>query len=81
MVREIKEELGIQLEKIVLITSFVDPEDGVERHIFKTEINLDIVTLRSQQKEGDDLKFFSLEEIKQLPIMTGARLRMLANLF
>ena len=81
MSREIMEELGIRLEKPALVTNFVDPEDQGERYLFKMVLDIDIKTLRSQQQEGDDLRYFSFEEIKRLPIMTDARLEILSNFF
>jgi mutator protein MutT len=81
MAREMMEELGIRFEKTELVASFIDPEDHVERYIFKAEINLNAKILKLQQKEGDDLAFFSVDEIKRLPMMTNTRLRILSNLF
>lgn len=81
MSREIMEELGIRLEKPALVINFVDPEDQGERYLFKMALDLDVKTLRSQQQEGDDLRYFSFEEIKRLPIMTDARLEILSNFF
>jgi 8-oxo-dGTP diphosphatase len=79
--RELKEELDIEVQTLQVIGNFIDPEDLVERYAFMARIDFDVATLKARQTEGDDLKFFSLEEIKNLPFMTPTRIRLLKQLF
>jgi len=78
--REAKEELGLILKNPVFLGSIVDPGDPAERFFFKEYIDMDETALRVGQKEGDDVKFFSLEETKQFPVMTDARWNLLLSL-
>jgi 8-oxo-dGTP pyrophosphatase MutT (NUDIX family) len=78
--REIKEELGLSLENLYFITSILDDEDKIERYIFKSFLDIDVGVLKSQQREGDDLAFFPFEELKELPMMTDSRLKILEKL-
>jgi 8-oxo-dGTP diphosphatase len=73
VVRETKEELGLVLKNPIFLGTVVDLGDPTERYFFKEELDVDEIILKAGQKEGDDLKFFSLEEAKQFPVMTEAR--------
>ena len=77
IVRETEEELGIHLEHPIFLGSIDNPENNTKEFIFKAVLDIDEATLRAQQKEGDDLKFFSIDELKQLPVMTEARSKLL----
>lgn len=77
VIREAKEELGLRITEIELITHIPDQEANVDRYFFKVVIDLDVESLKSQQKEGDTLGFFSTAEIKRLPIITDAHLESL----
>lgn len=66
--RELKEELGIQVENLEFFKKYnLERERGTYvQFVFTASIDKPIQTLREQQKEGDDLAFFSAEEVKNL---------------
>ena len=66
--RELKEELGIELTNLEFFKKYdLKREKGIyEQFIFTASLNCSIQTLKKQQKEGDDLAFFTYKEIKNL---------------
>ena len=66
--RELGEELQVSVANLTFFTKTFDTEKELERHYFSTALDVDIDTLKNQQQEGDDIGFFSLEEMKSLKI-------------
>ncbi len=66
--REFKEELQVSVSDLNFFTKTFDVEKELERHYFSMACDIDIGILRNQQQEGDDIGYFSLEEMKSLKI-------------
>lgn len=68
LIREAKEELGLEISDIRLFKRYeIEEENGIhERHVFLLPISLNTDQLQSQQKEGAGLGFFSIEKIRDL---------------
>ncbi len=66
MVIEIKEELGIDVNKedLVLFETIKTEDDFVDLYYLKKDINLD--NIKKQEEEVDSVKWFSIKEIKNL---------------
>lgn len=66
--REAKEELELEIKEIKLFKRYeIKEENGVyERFAYLLPTSLSARQLREQQKEGDDLDFFTIEEAKKL---------------
>lgn len=67
--RELKEELGIEIEDLKFFKKYdINRADGAIyiQFVFTAPIDQSIQTLKKQQKEGDDLSFFTSEEIEDL---------------
>ncbi len=67
--RELKEELGIKVEDLKFFKKYdISRADGAIyiQFVFTAPINQSIQILKKQQKEGDDLAFFTAEEIENL---------------
>ena len=67
--RELKEELGIKIEDLKFFKKYnINRADGAIyiQFVFTAPVNQSIQTLKKQQKEGDDLAFFTAEEIENL---------------
>jgi 8-oxo-dGTP pyrophosphatase MutT (NUDIX family) len=72
--REAKEELNIDLNGLKFFKRYVAQVEGVgkyEKFVFTAELKHSAEQLRKQQKEGQDLGFFSAAEIKKLKISSG----------
>lgn len=80
--RELLEELGIEISDLEFFKKYnLQREKGVYvQFIFIAHINYAIEDLRKRQKEGDNLGFFSAEEIKTLKMADYTR-EALANYF
>ncbi len=74
--RELFEELQEQAFSLnyYFTRVFKEPWGEVERNFFSLEINISEAQLRSQQQEGDDLAFFSLQELFELDMTDNDRL-------
>jgi mutator protein MutT len=67
--RELKEELGIKVKSLKFFKKYdINRSDGAIyiQFVFTAFINQSIQALKKQQKEGDDLAFFTAEEIENL---------------
>lgn len=67
--REIKEEIGLELINLRFFKKYdLKREKGIYKAFFFTTdpINVSIKKLKSQQTEGQDLRFFNINEIKEL---------------
>jgi 8-oxo-dGTP diphosphatase len=80
--REAKEELGIELRNLKFFRKYDVPvEEGLfGAFIFIAPLNTSIEQLKKNQKEGQGLGLFSLEELKSLKIADHDR-AMLHDLF
>jgi 8-oxo-dGTP diphosphatase len=74
--RELKEELGIELNNLSFFRKYeIKREKGIyEAFFFTAPLTISVEELKKQQKEGQGLGFFSLEEIKDLKIMDLAKM-------
>lgn len=69
MRREIKEELNIDIDPIFFKTYVHEEKWGTtERNIFYANIHRSLDELKSFQQEGDDLGFFSQEEMRSMKL-------------
>lgn len=68
--REVKEELGIELDNFSFFKKFTgsDQYGQFEFFIFTAPLPFSIEQLKKQQKEGQGLGLFSFEEIKNLKL-------------
>lgn len=66
--RELKEELGIKVDNLKFFKKYnLERERGTYvQFVFTASVDKSIQTLREQQREGDDVAFFSTEEVKKL---------------
>ncbi len=76
--REFLEELGVKVDSIAFFRETLDETKGIERHYFSGSVSEDAATLKKQQKEGDDLGFFNLQEMRNLH-MNQAHLEVIAD--
>jgi len=76
--REAKEELGIELGDIRLFGryEFMEPRGFMEEFIYISDVKIPVDSLRKQQKEGDDLGYFSYEETEGMKLLDEDRKRM-----
>ena len=83
VVREAKEELGIELKDLKFFRKFEFHEEGstFEAFIFVAPLLYSVEQLRKQQTEGKDLGLFSFEQTKKLKTSnhTKEMLRVLFN--
>lgn len=77
--REIKEEIGIELVDLRFFKKYeLKRKKGIYKAFFFTApLTISVDKLRNQQKEGQDLGFFSFNEIKNLKVtdLTKAALK------
>lgn len=80
--RELGEELGIKITGLKFFKKYnFERTKGIyEQFVFTAPINHSIQTLKKQQKEGDDLAFFTAEEIENLKTADYTK-RILKNYF
>ena len=66
--REIEEELGIKLESFQFFKKYdlKDIQGDLREYFYIASLNTVVEDLKKNLKEGKDLKYFSLEEIKEL---------------
>lgn len=70
VVREIKEELGLDITPTFVRHQIHDSPSGpVERFVFTAPVTLSEAQLRKQQTEGDGLGIFTIEEIRKLELV------------
>jgi len=77
IVREVKEEIGFDLKDFTKIDERTD-EEGRYRYWYKAHIAKPISELTLN--EGDDMKFFTYEETKEIPLTINTQ-RILKQLF
>lgn len=70
LAREAKEELQIELINPKLFKRYVQMVSSgmIEKYVFIAQTDFESNNLKKQQQEGDDLGFFSYEEIRSLKI-------------
>ena len=70
--RELSEELEIQADNLKFLGHKIDIDKDIERFYLSAWIDLSAEILKKQQHEGDDLGFFSMDEIKSMQKMNPA---------
>ena len=68
--RELKEEIGIELTDLKFFKKYrTQKEKGIyEASFYVASLNISINTLKSQQREGKDVGFFTFKETQNLKI-------------
>jgi len=69
LIRETKEEIGYDLEKMEFFKEYDDP--GIRRYVFVAKIDKEINEINLT--EGDDMGFFSLEEARDMNLSKNTR--------
>lgn len=76
LIREAKEELGLDIVEIKLFKRYeIEEEKGIyERFVYLFPTSMSVEQLRSQQKEGASLGFFVIEKTTELKFNPNNRI-------